>query len=387
MVLHLPVFLLFAALSASQIGSVESAIHQRMVAAQIPSVSIRVDVNGKNVYAKAFGYSSLTYRSAANVDTCYQYGSITKQFTGAAILTLAEEGKLSIDDRLSKYFPAYKYGKQITLRQMLNMTSGISDNDPAIYTDMLTKPVGPSTIMANLNKLPLSYRPGSRMAYTNTNYNFLGRIVEKVSGKPYLTFVRERIFAPLGMKSSGALDQPPAGMATGYAHDKPGQPFERRPEMGIDFSFGTGHLVSTTLDLLKWDAGLLGGRVLNAASLRTMFTVPGGGVTTIKETDRRFPALKYVSDGGPTVYAMGWMRPNPYTRWHGGHTFLFESTNVIFSDGYTVSIIGNVRDAGYFDPENLAARIHNMLNPSLHVPPLTAVVRAASPANDTSENP
>lgn len=376
-----------AGAGAPTTAKIDALMRAQVSGKVVPGAAIAIAKDGRLIFSRAYGVRNLQSKAPMLLTTPQPIGSITKQFTAALILLLQQEGKLSIDDRLSKYFPAYKYGKQITLRQMLNMTSGISDNDPAIYTDMLTKPVGPSTIMANLNKLPLSYRPGSRMAYTNTNYNFLGRIVEKVSGKPYLTFVRERIFAPLGMKSSGALDQPPAGMATGYAHDKPGQPFERRPEMGIDFSFGTGHLVSTTLDLLKWDAGLLGGRVLNAASLRTMFTVPGGGVTTIKETDRRFPALKYVSDGGPTVYAMGWMRPNPYTRWHGGHTFLFESTNVVFSDGYTVSIIGNVRDAGYFDPENLAARIHNMLNPSLHVPPLTAVVRAASPANDTSENP
>jgi CubicO group peptidase (beta-lactamase class C family) len=94
--------------------------------------------------------------------------------------------------------------------------------------------------------------------------------------------------------------------------------------MNPDFAFGTGNMISTTPDLLKWDAALLSGRLLNAASLRTMFTVPGNGkITTIKETDPRFPSLKYVSDGSPTVYAMGWMVPDPHVRWHGGHTFLF----------------------------------------------------------------
>jgi CubicO group peptidase (beta-lactamase class C family) len=198
--------------------------------------------------------------------------------------------------------------------------------------------------------------------------------------------LRGRIFTPLGMNSSGTLDSPPAGMAVGYSHTKPGQPFESPAEMNPDFAFGTGNMVSTPPDLLKWDAGLLSGRILNAASLQTMFTVPGNGtITTIKETDLRFPALRNISDGGPTVYAMGWMRPNSQTRWHGGHTFLFESTNVLFSDGYTIAIEGNVRDGGYFEPENLAAKIHNLLNPAVDVPPLTVVARAAKPPNDSEE--
>jgi hypothetical protein len=156
--------------------------------------------------------------------------------------------------------------------------------------------------------------------------------------------------------------------------------------MNPDFAFGTGNMISTPTDLLKWDAGLLSGKVLNAASLRIMFAVPGNGkITTIKETDPRFPSLKNVSDGSPTVYAMGWMLPSPHLRWHGGHTFLFESTNALFSDGYAIAIIGNVRDGGYFEPENLAVKIHNMLNPSVVVPPPTVIARAAKPPNDSEE--
>ncbi|MBV9719304.1 MAG: beta-lactamase family protein [Candidatus Eremiobacteraeota bacterium] len=342
----------------------------------VPGMAIAIAKNGRTIYTNAVGLRDISGRLPMRVTTPQAIGSITKQFTAACILMLAQEGRLSIDDKVSKYVPEYRLGSEITLRQMLNMVSGISDNDPAIYGDELTKPISRSAMLANLNKLPLMYAPGKHMVYTNTNYNLLGLIVERVSGKPYLTFLRQRIFAPLGMTSSATFGSAPPGMAKGYAHLKPGQPFESRAEMNPDFAFGTGNMISTPLDLLKWDSALLGGKILNAASLRTMFTVPGDGkITTIKETDPRFPSLKNLSDGGPTVYAMGWMRPYPSVRWHGGHTFLFESTNVLFSDGYTIAIIGNVRDGGYFDPENLAARIHNMLNPALDIPPLTVIVR------------
>jgi len=374
------------AISPQTTSAIDSIVRQQIDGRVTPGIAIAIAKDGEIIYQKSAGVSDLTTRAPMQRTTPQLIGSITKQFTAAAILLLAQDKKLSIDDRLSKYVPEYVHGPEITLRQMLNMVSGISDNDPAIYGDELTKPIARSAIFANLNKLPLVYRPGSHMTYTNTNYNLLGLVVQRVSGNPYLTFLRERIFTPLRMSSSSTYDVPLPGTATGYFHDKPGQPFESRPEMSPDFSFGTGNMVSTPIDLLKWDKALLAGRILNAASLKTMFTVPGGGkVTTIKETDKRFPSLKNISDGGPTVYAMGWMRPNPYTRWHGGHTFLFESTNVLFSDGYTIAMIGNVRDGGYFDPENLAAKIHNLLNPSLVIPPLTVIARPASPPNDSPD--
>ena len=119
--------------------------------------------------------------------------------------------------------------------------------------------------------------------------------------------------------------------------------------------------------------------MLDEASLRTMFTVPGEGkINTVLETNKRFPVMLHVNDGKPTVYAMGWMLPNAYTKWHGGHTFLFMSANALFDDGYTIAIFGNVRDGGAFEPENLAVEIHNLLNPALKISPLTIVSRQPS---------
>ena len=359
---------------------IDALVHAQITDRKTPGIAVAISKNRKTVYEKADGVRETASAAPMLITTPQPIGSITKQFTAAAILLLQEQNKLSIDDNLAKYVPEYHHVHEITLRQMLNMVSGISDNDLAIYGDQLTKPITREQMFANLNRQPLMSKPGTQMAYTNTNYNLLALVVERVSHQSYLPFLQEHVFAPLGMSSTSTINHPPPHMATGYFHDKPGQPFENRAELHPDFLFGTGNLVSTTQDLLKWDTALLGHKVLNDASLQTMFTIPGDGkITTTLETDTHFPVMLHVNDGSPTVYAMGWMLPNPDTKWHGGHTFLFESTNALFSDGYNIAIIGNVRDGGYFEPENLAAEIHNILNPALHIAPLTVVTRPAEP--------
>jgi CubicO group peptidase (beta-lactamase class C family) len=368
-----------ATLSPAAKDKIDALVQSQIAEGKTPGIAIAITKDGRTVYEKAAGERDIASKAPMLITTPQAIGSTTKQFTAAAILLLQQEKKLSIDDKLSKYVPEYVHGSEVTLRQMLNMISGISDNDPAIYGDHLTQPIARDQMFANLNKLPLMWKPGTHMVYTNTNYNLLGLVIERVSGQSYLAFLRDHIFTPLEMSSTSTVDQPPPDMATGYYHDKPGQPFQTRPELHPDFSFGTGNLVSTTQDLLKWDAGLLGHKVLDEASLRTMFTVPGDGkINTVLETDKRFPVMLHVNDGSPTVYAMGWMLPNLHTKWHGGHTFLFVSANALFDDGYSIAIIGNVRDGGAFEPENLAVEIHNLLNPTLKISPLTVVTRQPS---------
>ena len=358
---------------------IDALIQSQVTEGKTPGIAAAIAKDGQTIYEKADGVRDISSKAPMLITTPQAIGSITKQFTAAAILLLQQEKKLSIDDKLSKFVPEYVDADKVTLRQMLNMVSGISDNDPAIYGDHLTYPIARKEMFANLNKLQLMWSRGTHMVYTNTNYNLMGLVIERASGKPYLTYLRETIFGPLAMSSTSTVDQPPPDMATGYYHDKPGQPFSTRAELHPDFSFGTGNLVSTTQDLLKWDAGLLGKKVLDEASLQAMFTVPGNGkITTILETDKRFPVMLHLNDGEPTVYAMGWMLPNSQTRWHGGHTFVFVSANVLFSDGYTVAIIGNARDGGAFEPENLAVEVHNLLNPALKISPVTVVTRKPS---------
>jgi CubicO group peptidase (beta-lactamase class C family) len=375
-----------AAISPAVKEKIDALVQAQPAQHVTPGIAVAISKNGQTIYENTAGERDVSSHAPMLITTPQAIGSITKQFTAAGILLLQQEKKLSLDDRLSKYVPEYVHGDEITLRQMLNMVSGITDNDPAIYGDQLTQPITRKEMLANLNKLPLIWKPGARMVYTNTNYNLLGLVIERASGQSYLAFLREHISLPLGMSSTSTIDQPPAGMASGYHHEKPGQPFVTRAELHPDFSFGTGNLVSTTQDLLKWDAALLGQKVLNEDSLRTMFTVSGDGkINTVLEEDKRFPVMLHVNDGKPTVYAMGWMLPNPHTKWHGGHTFLFESANALFSDGYSIAIIANIRDGGGFEPENLAVEIHNLLNPDLKISRLTVVTRQPSQPAEITE--
>ena len=357
---------------------IDALIQSQVTDGKTPGIAISIAKDGRTIYETAAGVRDVASKAPMLVATPQSIGSITKQFTATAILLLQQQKKLSIDDKLSKYVPEYVHGDKVTLRQMLNMVSGIPVDDLAIYGS-LTEPIAREQMLANLNKLALTWEPGSHMDYCNTNYNLLALIVERVSGQSYLAFLREHVFGPLGMSATSTIDQPPPGMASGYYHDKPGQPFETRAELHPDFTFGTGNIVSTTQDLLKWDAGLLDKKVLDEASLRTMFTVPGdNAIMTVLETDKRFPVMRHLNDGSPTVYAMGWMRPNPQTKWHGGTTFLFESANVLFDDGFSIAIAGNIRDGGAFEPGNLAVEIHELLNPDLKISPLTVVTRQPS---------
>ena len=359
-------------------AEIDALIQSQVTDGKTPGIAISIAKDGRTIYENAAGVRDIASKGPMLVATPQSIGSITKQFTAAAILLLQQQQKLSIDDKLSEYVPEYVHGDEVTLREMLNMASGIPVDDLAIYGS-LTKPIAREQMLANLNKLALTWKPGTHMDYCNTNYNLLALIVERVSSQSYQAFLRQHIFNPLGMSSTSTIDQPPPDMAKGYYHDKPGQPFETRAELHPDFTFGTGNIVSTTQDLLRWDSGLLGKKVLDEASLQTMFTVPGDGkIMTVLETDKRFPVMLHLNDGGPTAYAMGWMLPNPHTKWHGGTTFLFESANVLFDDGYSIAIAGNIRDGGAFEPGNLAVEIHNLLNPDLKIPPLTVVTRQPS---------
>lgn len=280
--------LLSASLSASQIGSIESTIHQRMSAAQIPSVSIRVDVNGKNVYAKAFGYSNLTYRSTANVDTRYQYGSITKQFTGAAILTLANEGKLSIDDRIGKWLPEFSKFP-VTIRQMLVHTSGIADYGAEAWyvTKDYTNPfTGTGDLFKWSASQPLGFTPGTKTEYDNAAYTLLARIVEKASGERYFAFLSRNFLKPLGMTSVAPQTfftiEPNTAqgywfMAKEFADllHLPYQPATLQQSLpwNLEQVDGAGYLVGDTADLQKWDDALLTGRILKGKAKTLFYSV------------------------------------------------------------------------------------------------------------------
>jgi CubicO group peptidase (beta-lactamase class C family) len=204
----------------------------------------------------------------------YSIGSISKQFTAAAILMLQEEKKLSLDDPVGKYIPGLTRGNEVTIRQILSHTTGYQDYWPEDYvmTPMI-KPTNAQKILDDWAKKPLDFEPGTEWQYSNTNFVIVGLIVEKVSGQPLFDFLTQRIFRPLGMTSVWNSDQtqlaPPD--ATAYYRHALG-PLRPAPKEGAGWMFAAGELAMTAHDLALWDRSLIAQSLLKPESYKEMFT-------------------------------------------------------------------------------------------------------------------
>ncbi len=273
---------LVAALPAQTVSTLDPSIRDRVdrIASQVleqtgvPSASIAVVQHGKLVYTHAYGKARLQPPVAATPEMRYSIGSISKQFTAAAILLLQEEGKLSLDDTVSKYIPGLTSGDQITIRELLSHTSGYQDYWPEDYVMTTMKPtVTTQQIMDQWGKKALDFEPGTQWQYSNTNFVIAGAIVEKVSGEPYFKFLTERIFRPLGMKSVWNSDQTKLTQAdaTPYYRHALG-PLRVAPNAGFGWMFAAGELAMTPHDLALWDESMIAQSLLKPESYREMFT-------------------------------------------------------------------------------------------------------------------
>ncbi len=189
----------------------------------------------------------------------YGIGSISKQFTAAALLLLAEEGRVSLDDRVVRWLPALTRARDVTVREILSMTSGYQDFWPQDYVmPPMRKPVTPEAILDGWAKKPLDFEPGTKWQYSNTNYVAAGVIFEKAAGRPLLAFLRERVFGPLGMSSVTDADAVPLGPGDpeGYVRYALG-PARPAPKEGPGWMFAAGELAMTATDLATWDVSLL----------------------------------------------------------------------------------------------------------------------------------
>ncbi len=231
-----------------------------------PSVSVVIVEDGKAAFARAFGKADLASGRDAEPSTRYAVGSISKQFTVAAMLLLQEQGKLSLDDKVAKYFPDLTQANQITIRQLLSHTSGYEDYAPQDY--LIPEWTHPTTSAAILNKWakkPLNFDPGTRWQYSNTGYVLAGSIVEKVSGKPLVEFLREVILTPLGMPSAGDCNDRTATDATPYTRFALGPPRKVSREARGWYD-GAGELCMAAPDLAKWDLAFLEHKLLSPSS-------------------------------------------------------------------------------------------------------------------------
>jgi len=174
----------------------------------VPSASVAIVTNGKISYLNAYGDARIDPATPARTDMRYAIGSISKQFTAAAILMLAEQGKLSLDDPVSRYVPKLTRGNEVTIRQLLSHTSGYQDYWPQDYVPpFMEKDISADKILDIWARKPLDFDPGTQWQYSNTNFVIAGLIIEKTSGVPVLKFLSKNVFEPLGMKSVVDIDE------------------------------------------------------------------------------------------------------------------------------------------------------------------------------------
>lgn len=311
---------------------------------RVPGACVLVLHEGMPVIRCAFGMADLEQRSAATTATNFRLASVTKQFTAAAVLMLMETGALSLDEPLREWLPSLPEGAAgATLRQLLTHTSGIIDYEDLAPSDR-TAQLQDVDVLRLLESEPRTYfPPGSAYRYSNGGYALLALVVESVSGKGFATFLRERIFRPLGMSGTVAHREGVSTVAhRAYGYTRVDDGWRRTDQSLTSAVLGDGGVYSSIDDLAKWDAALYDGRLMRPESLRLAFA---------PATATEDPAISY---------GFGW-RITGETVWHSGESVGFRNVIVRWPRRrLTVALLTN-RDAP--GPYPLALRIAQIVNP------------------------
>ncbi len=262
--------------------------------------SVAVVKDGQVVLAKGYGKRSLQDGRAVETNTIFAIGSVSKQFTCAAILLLAEDGKLSVHDPVAKYYPNLTRAADITLLDLMNHVSGYPDYYPLDFLDRrMLQPIAEDELIRQYAGGKLDFEPRSKYSYSNTGYILLGRIAEKVSGENLGAFLARRIFQPLGMTQTiYELDTKDPRLATGYQIFALSEPAVIPPE-GAGWLRGAGGIYSTPLDLVKWNLALMSGKVLKPESYAQMTTACQ--LSTGKKSDYGCGLRVTTQSGRPTI--------------------------------------------------------------------------------------
>ncbi len=305
---------------------IDAIVRQSIAGTGVPSVSIAIVQGDAITYLQAYGDGRIEPRLPAVPAMRYSIGSISKQFTAAAILLLAEQGKLSLDDPVERFVPGLTRGDEVTIRELLSHTSGYQDYWPQDYVPpFMLQPITAQKILDQWARKPLDFDPGTEWQYSNTNFVIAGVIVEKASGEPLLQFLSEHIFVPLGMKSVMNIDQNRLTEtdATGYMRYALG-PLRVAPKEGKGWLFAAGELAMPAEDLAKWDISMIKQSVLRPASYFQM--------------ERDTP----LKNGLGTRYGLGVdVRQMDGKRLieHGGEVSGFTAQNMVFPDARIAVVV------------------------------------------------
>jgi CubicO group peptidase (beta-lactamase class C family) len=308
-------------------------------------------------FARSYGVADLEHRAPVTADTVFQIASVTKQFTAAAVLLMVEDGRMSLDDKLSRFVPEFPGAERVTLRQLLIQTSGIADyaEDPSSspFKSVARTPEEMAAAIARL-KPAFVFEPGASWAYSNSNYQLLGLAVSRAAGKPLAQIFAERLFGPAGMVRT-AMDDPievVPNRARGYRKAKAAPTgFRNADWISPTVPGPAGGLRSTAADLIAWNRALYGGRILKPQSLAVL-TAPGR-LSDARTTKAAMPPA--MQAGWNSDYAMGLLVGSPKGRarfWHSGDIDGFASWLAYYPEGdVSIVILHNSQSAERFEQE------------------------------------
>ena len=262
-----------AQLSPDLKSKVDTAVQQVLSTTGVPSAQVGVVQGGRIVYTAAFGKARLDPALEATASMHYPVGSISKQFTAACILLLVEDGKLTLDDPVSRWFPELTQAHDVTVRMLLSHTSGYSDYAPQDYTiPAWTRPIDPLALIHDWAEKPLDFPPGTKWQYSNTNFVLTALIIEKITGEPFWQFLDQRILKPLSLHDTLNLDTDRARLEPeGYMRNALG-PLRPAILEAPGWYLGDATLAMPVADLLRWDISLINQSLLKPESYTALET-------------------------------------------------------------------------------------------------------------------
>ncbi|WP_281322937.1 serine hydrolase domain-containing protein [Flavobacterium aestivum] len=299
-------------------SKVDSIILKEFKDTNGPGGVFLISKKGKPVYKKAFGLANLELDVKLFPKDVFQIGSMTKQFTAIAILILEEQGKLSVNDPISKFIPDYPKGNSIKIHHLLTHTSGIKDfTKMKTISEIAQKEIAPKEMVDFFKNEPVDFAPGEKFEYNNSGYVALGYIIELASKEKYEDFIKKNIFDKIGMNDSYYASDRKIIANRAYGYHKKSNGYVNKTVINFSVPFSSGSLMSTLDDMLKWQNALNQNLLLQPANLEKAFT-------------------KYSLNNGEKIeYGYGWHLKNINgvpTREHGGSIFGFKSMAVYIPD-------------------------------------------------------
>jgi D-alanyl-D-alanine carboxypeptidase len=346
-------------LTPAEVAQIDKIVLRELAVDQVPSAEIAIVRDGKIVLSKAYGKANDDLPARTNLP--YQIASNSKQFTAMALLLLEDEGKLSLDDHVSKYLPGITGGDRITIRQLLSHTSGVTDFWPQDYSfEAMSHPTTPQAIVDRWAKKPLDFQPGDQWQYSNTGYVIAGMIAEKVSGEELVRFLQKRIFKPLGMTTVINQDETNThAFPAGYGRYALG-PVRQVTSPARGWLYAAGELSMSAEDLAKWDIARISRSLIPADDWQAQ-------ETPVK-----------LNNGKDTGYGLGVaIRTMPrHLIAHTGEAVGFLSANDVYPDQKTaVVVLTNSWSGGAF--RRIARDIANVILPPASAEDAVALAQAA----------